>query len=267
MTIARAIATRCCWPPESWPGNLSAWSPSRTSRSASSTRRRASRLGHPAHPQAEPDVARAPTCAGRARSSGRPCRSRAVRAAGCRCAGRRARSRRSVRGSSPARQLSAVDLPQPDGPSRATNSPPRIVRSSPSSARTSPKPRLTPSRRSSEHPWSPARPRHSSFTFALPTSRSQWSNAATCAWAASDVSFGVRLDRARRTRAAPNSLDRPAGSRPAPCRASRLDRRAGVEVARRRRPGPAARGSSMNFMRSSVPRTAIGGRCPCGITT
>ncbi|EDM47426.1 hypothetical protein MDG893_00150 [Marinobacter algicola DG893] len=26
MHSARAIATRCCWPPESWPGNLLAWS-------------------------------------------------------------------------------------------------------------------------------------------------------------------------------------------------------------------------------------------------
>ena len=26
MTMARAIATRCCWPPESWPGSLSPWS-------------------------------------------------------------------------------------------------------------------------------------------------------------------------------------------------------------------------------------------------
>ena len=30
-TMARAIATRCCWPPESWPGSLSACASSRTS--------------------------------------------------------------------------------------------------------------------------------------------------------------------------------------------------------------------------------------------
>ena len=41
----------------------------------------------------------------------------------CRCAWRRARCCRSVSGSRPARQFSAVDLPQPEGPSRATNSP------------------------------------------------------------------------------------------------------------------------------------------------
>jgi hypothetical protein len=38
-TIARAIATRCCCPPESWAGNFGAWSVSCTSRNASSTRR------------------------------------------------------------------------------------------------------------------------------------------------------------------------------------------------------------------------------------
>ena len=33
IASARAIATRCCWPPESWPGNLSACSgmPTRSS--------------------------------------------------------------------------------------------------------------------------------------------------------------------------------------------------------------------------------------------
>ena len=42
-TSARAIATRCCWPPESWPGRRSSKPRRRTSRSARSTcsRRRA----------------------------------------------------------------------------------------------------------------------------------------------------------------------------------------------------------------------------------
>ena len=39
MTMARAMATRCCWPPDNCPGSLSACSASRTRRSASSTRR------------------------------------------------------------------------------------------------------------------------------------------------------------------------------------------------------------------------------------
>src|SRR6266545_2851898 len=55
-----------------------------------------------------------------------------------------------VSGSRPARQFSAVDLPQPDGPSSATNSPPLIARSRPSSASFPPKLRLTLSSRSSE---------------------------------------------------------------------------------------------------------------------
>src|SRR5690554_914354 len=49
-----------------------------------------------------------------------------------------------VRGSSPARQLSAVDFPQPDGPSRAMNSPARTVRSRSTSASRPPKLRPTP---------------------------------------------------------------------------------------------------------------------------
>src|SRR2546422_11441680 len=49
----------------------------------------------------------------------------------------------------PARQLSAVDLPQPDGPSKAMNSPRRTVRLTPLSALTKPKLRLIPSSRNS----------------------------------------------------------------------------------------------------------------------
>ena len=66
---------------------------------------------------------RARSCAGRARSSGTPCRSRAR--SGRRLSMRRSSSQMapSVSGSRPAMQLSAVDLPQPEGPSRAMNSP------------------------------------------------------------------------------------------------------------------------------------------------
>src|SRR6266849_6668488 len=51
--------------------------------------------------------------------------------------------------SRPARQLSAVDLPQPDGPSKAMNSPRRTVSVTPLSALTLPKLRLIPSSLSS----------------------------------------------------------------------------------------------------------------------
>src|SRR6266851_4743808 len=52
-----------------------------------------------------------------------------------------------VSGSKPARQLSAVDLPQPDGPSRAMNSPRPTLSVTSRSAFRLPKSRLTPSSR------------------------------------------------------------------------------------------------------------------------
>ena len=93
--------------------------------SASSTRAPTSAFGTPRIASPKRDVARARSCAETARSSGTPCRSRAPPAGGCRCACRPARCCPPVRGSRPARQFSAVDLPQPDGPSRAMNSPRR----------------------------------------------------------------------------------------------------------------------------------------------
>ena len=53
--------------------------------------------------------------------------------------------------SNPARMRSAVVLPQPDGPSRATNSPGAMSSDSPSRARTAPKERLS-SRRATGAP-------------------------------------------------------------------------------------------------------------------
>src|SRR5436190_1681867 len=61
----------------------------------------------------------------------------------------------AVSGSSPARQFSAVDLPQPDGPSRATNSPPLMVSSRSCSANRPAKLRLTRSSRNSAKRASP----------------------------------------------------------------------------------------------------------------
>ncbi len=54
-----------------------------------------------------------------------------------------------VSGSSPARQFSAVDLPQPEGPSRATNSPRATVSVTSRNAATLPNRRPTPSSRNS----------------------------------------------------------------------------------------------------------------------
>ena len=127
MTMARAMATRCCWPPESWPGSLSSWSSSRTSASASSTLRVDLGLRHAAASSDRSRCSCARSCAGTARSSGTPCRSRAPPACSwsMRCSS--SQMLPPVTGSRPAMQLSAVDLPQPDGPSRAMNSPRRTV--------------------------------------------------------------------------------------------------------------------------------------------
>ena len=114
--------------------------------------RRISAFGTRAHLRARSRCSAARSCAGRARSSGTPCRSRAAPAGARRCACSSSQMPPPVSGSSPARQLSAVDLPQPEGPSSAMNSPRRIVRSRPSRATAAPKRRVTPSRRSSPKP-------------------------------------------------------------------------------------------------------------------
>jgi hypothetical protein len=54
-----------------------------------------------------------------------------------------------VAGRRPARMLSVVDLPQPEGPRRATNSPLRIVKSTSVSACAAPNDRPSLSKRSS----------------------------------------------------------------------------------------------------------------------
>ena len=110
LTIARASATRCCWPPESCVGFRFA-------------AREVDELEHLGHARADlalrdPALARArrrcprSTCAGTARSSGRPCSRRACRAAGRRRRGRRAgsapRSAPRSRRSSERRRLAAA---------------------------------------------------------------------------------------------------------------------------------------------------------------
>ena len=130
-TIARASATRCCWPPESWPGRRSSIPPSWTM---------LHRLAAPAAP-APPwcsagSAGRRPRCrprsgAGTARRTGRPCSPRRL------CGGRLETSSPSSRiapsssFSNPAISRSVVVLPQPDGPSIVKNSPPGISMSTP----------------------------------------------------------------------------------------------------------------------------------------
>ncbi len=142
-TMARAIATRCCWPPESWPGSLSRL------RLQPHQRQRLDRPGARSPPSAgaaSPGRSRhcaAPSCAGTARSSGTPCRSRGPPAPARRCAARRARSRR--RSAAAGRRCSSAQWTcrSRDGPSRATNSPRSTVSDTSRSACNWPKSRLT----------------------------------------------------------------------------------------------------------------------------
>ena len=131
-TIARPIATRWRWPPESARGLRSSSSVepehARDLLDACAGSRFCGilRIRRP-KPMFSPR-----SCAGRARSSGRPSRCRA-------CCGQHVVDDRvadadlpSVMSSSPATIRSAVVLPQPDGPTRTTNSPSATSRSRPS---------------------------------------------------------------------------------------------------------------------------------------
>ena len=62
VAIARAIATRCCWPPDNWPGSLSPCWPSRTMDSASSTLRAISSFGLPCIANPKPMLRRTLMC-------------------------------------------------------------------------------------------------------------------------------------------------------------------------------------------------------------
>ena len=110
-----------------------------------------------------------------------------------RCSGRSTSMRLSssqmlppVSDSKPARQLSAVDLPQPDGPSRAMNSPRRIVRLRESRASAPPKRRVTWSSFSSPKPCTAPY-----LIFAAPMSSSHLRKAATWPFASSGISSGL----------------------------------------------------------------------------
>ena len=74
---------------------------------------------------------RRPSCAGRARRTGTPSRCRALPAAGRLTRSPSMEISPEVMSSSPAIRRSSVDLPQPDGPTKTTNSPSRICRSTP----------------------------------------------------------------------------------------------------------------------------------------
>ena len=138
LTRARASATRCRWPPESWVGRRSPYPPSRTVSSAASARSRRSAAGHLLHPQAVLHVGEHVHVR----------EQRVVLEDGVDVAGERRpgvtsspprNTRPAVGSSKPAIIRSTVVLPEPDGPSIEKNSPSRISRSRPSTAVTDPK--------------------------------------------------------------------------------------------------------------------------------
>ena len=104
----------------------------RSARRSARARSRALGRGQAELLEAELDVAAAPCATGTARTPGRPSRSSGAPARGAALEV----DAPAVGGSSPATMLSSVDLPQPDGPSRATNSSGSTVRLTSSSAGT-----------------------------------------------------------------------------------------------------------------------------------
>ena len=125
-TIARPIATRWRWPPESVRGFFFSTSASPSVRAALVDAPLDLGLRRPRASSARRPCCRRRSCAGRARSSGRPSRRRGPSAAACSRSRRRSEPSPSVIASSPAIIRSAVVLPHPDGPTKTTNSPSAI---------------------------------------------------------------------------------------------------------------------------------------------
>src|SRR5215212_3683687 len=133
MARARAIATRCCWPPDSWAGSLLAWFSTPTRASSSRARRSASWRDWP-RTLIGPRVTLSSTVlwanrlncwktmptSDRSRARARP------------SAGRGSPWRRMVPSSIGSRRLMVrhrVDLPEPEGPTTTTTSPGSTSRS------------------------------------------------------------------------------------------------------------------------------------------
>ena len=146
VTRARAMATRCCWPPDSSVGSWSSRSPS-PSRSSAALRplERARGGRRPGR------AAASPRCRGRSSAAAGCTTGRRSRSTGCgprrgrrrrgpRRPSRRGRSGPAVGRSRQPTMFISVDLPDPDGPTMARNSPRSTTRSTPSSARTSIRP-------------------------------------------------------------------------------------------------------------------------------
>src|SRR5215203_3809056 len=147
MARARAIATRCCWPPESWAGSLLAWFSTPTRASSSLARRSASWRGWP-RTLIGPRVTFSSTllCANRLNCWKTMPTSERSRARARPSLGRGWPSRRMVPlsiGSSRLMVRHRVDLPDPDGPTTITTSPGSTSRSMSWSTCRSPKCLLT----------------------------------------------------------------------------------------------------------------------------
>src|SRR5215218_5656002 len=133
MARARAIATRCCWPPDSWAGSLLAWFSTPTRASSSRARRSASWRDWP-RTLIGPRVTLSSTLlwANRLNCWKTMPTSERSRARARPSAGRGRPSRRMVPpsiGSSRLIVRHRVDLPDPDGPTTTTTSPGSTSRS------------------------------------------------------------------------------------------------------------------------------------------
>ena len=131
---ARAMSTRCCWPPDRWRRSSRRRSARPTTSSASSIAARSARdsgreqpaAGQPAGGDDLPD--RGGYAGGRAgalRHEADPLPARRSRPAGC----RRARPGPAAAGAARLSARTSVDLPEPLAPISATNSPASTVRS------------------------------------------------------------------------------------------------------------------------------------------
>src|SRR5829696_6979292 len=133
MARARAMATRCCWPPDSWAGSLSAWFSTPTRASSSRARRSASCRDWP-RTLVGPRVTLSSTlrCANRLNCWKTMPTSERSRASSRPSEGRGGPSRRMVPpsiGSSRLMVRHRVDLPDPEGPTTITTSPGSTSRS------------------------------------------------------------------------------------------------------------------------------------------
>ena len=138
-TSARAIATRCCWPPDSSCGRRCAEAVEPDERRGSARpAARISARGEAAHPQRDRRRSRTRSGAGTAPASGTPCRSSGARAAAAATGWPWITISPAVGAMKPAIMRSSVVLPQPDGPRMVRKAPASSARETSSTARLSP---------------------------------------------------------------------------------------------------------------------------------